>query len=241
MTTLKDPPANFQPPLCNQAAFDKIREAIDYQSTLALAASGLAVGAGGMFHPAGWLIFGLAYKPLVVTQKLVRLERIGTSIFHEFEKEGVLVYPTLPVENNNPIDLFVRFPQTTHLLISIRSKGDREIVYNEAREVLQVKRKDNNGLKIWKPCPLVELADYEKWLNKNRDKFLMTSREATKTPTAKVLVLCPPTKASPNHKEHLYTEIGDMRVLVLRRKGSAFVIPDLEVNNFVRAWLSKYK
>ncbi|AVH74363.1 hypothetical protein [Nostoc sp. 'Lobaria pulmonaria (5183) cyanobiont'] len=241
MTTLKDPTANFQLPLHNEAAFEKIREAIDYQSTVALAAGGLALGTGGVMHPLGWLIFGLAYKPLVVTQKLVRLQRLGTSIFHEFENEGVQVFPTLPVENNNPIDLFVRFPRTTHLFISIRSKGDREIVYNEAREVLQVKRKDNNGLKLWNPCPLVELADYEKWLNKNKDKFLMTSREAQKTPTAKVLVLCPPTKASPNHKEHLYTEIGDMRVLVLRRKGSAFVITESEVNNFVRAWLSKYK
>ncbi len=241
MTTLKDLTANFQLPLHNEAAFEKIREAIDYQSTVALAAGGLALGTGGVMHPLGWLIFGLAYKPLVVTQKLVRLQRLGTSIFHEFENEGVQVFPTLPVENNNPIDLFVRFPRTTHLFISIRSKGDREIVYNEAREVLQVKRKDNNGLKLWNPCPLVELADYEKWLNKNKDKFLMTSREAQKTPTAKVLVLCPPTKASPNHKEHLYTEIGDMRVLVLRRKGSAFVITESEVNNFVRAWLSKYK
>ncbi|WP_375491343.1 hypothetical protein [uncultured Nostoc sp.] len=241
MTTLKDPTANFQLPLHNEAAFEKIREAIDYQSTVALAAGGFALGTGGGIHPLGWLIFGLAYKPLVVTQKLVRLQRLGTSIFHEFENEGVQVFPTLPVENNNPIDLFVRFPRTTHLFISIRSKGDREIVYNEAREVLQVKRKDNNGLKLWNPCPLVELADYEKWLNKNKDKFLMTSREAQKTPTAKVLVLCPPTKASPNHKEHLYTEIGDMRVLVLRRKGSAFVITESEVNNLVRAWLSKYK
>ena len=241
MTTLKDPTANFQLPLHNEAAFEKIREAIDYQSTVALAAGSLALGKGGVMHPLGWLIFGLAYKPLVVTQKLVRLQRLGTSIFHEFENEGVQVFPTLPVGNNNPIDLFVRFPRTTHLFISIRSKGDREIVYNEAREVLQVKRKDNNGLKLWNPCPLVELADYEKWLNKNKDKFLMTSREAQKTPTAKVLVLCPPTKASPNHKEHLYTEIGDMRVLVLRRKGSAFVITESEVNNFVRAWLSKYK
>ena len=241
MTSLKDPPANFKLPLYNEPAFERIREAIDYQSAIALAAGSLAMGTGGALHPVGWLIFGLAYKPLVVTQKLARLEKIGTSIFHEFKNEGVQVFPTLPVENNNPIDLFVRFPQTTHLFISIRSKGDREIVYNEAREVLQVKRKDKNGLKLWQPCPLVELADYEKWLNKNRDKFLMTSREATKTPTAKVLVLCPPTKASPNHNEHLYTEIGDMKVLVLRRKGSAFVIPESEVNHFVRAWLSKYK
>ncbi|PXA93224.1 hypothetical protein DMC47_22560, partial [Nostoc sp. 3335mG] len=110
MTSLKDPPANFKLPLYNEAAFERIREAIDYQSAIALAAGSLAMGTGGALHPVGWLIFGLAYKPLVVTQKLARLERIGTSIFREFEKEGVQVYPTVPVENNNPIDLFVRFP-----------------------------------------------------------------------------------------------------------------------------------
>ncbi|WP_414530101.1 hypothetical protein [Nodularia chucula] len=240
MTTVKDRPSNFQLPLHNEPAFRKIREAKDYASTQALAAGSLAMGTGGVIHPLGWLIFGLAYKPLVVTQKLARLEKLGTSIFHEFENQGVQVFPTLPVENNNPIDLFVRFPQTTHLFISIRSKGDREIVYNESREVLQVKRKDKNGLKLWKPCPLIELADYEKWLNKNRDKFLMSSREAQKTPTAKVLVLWPPTKASPNHKEHLYTEIGSMKILVLRRKGSAFVIPESETTEFVKNWLAKY-
>jgi len=241
MLTVKDLPSDFQLPLHNQAAFEKIREAIDYQSTVALAAGSLALGTGGVVHPLGWLIFGLAYKPLVVTQKLARLEKLGTLLFDEFKSLDVQVFPVLPVEDNNPIDLFVRFPRITHLFISIRSKGDREIVYNEARETLQVKRKDKNGLKLWQPCPLVELADYEKWLNKNRDKFLMSSREAQKTPTAKVLVLWPPTKAAHNHNEHLYSEVGSMKILALRRKGTAFVIQEEEVTEFVRAWLAKYR
>ncbi|MCW5319367.1 hypothetical protein GTQ43_39115 [Nostoc sp. KVJ3] len=241
MLTVKDLPSDFQLPLHNEAAFEKIREAKDYASTLALAAGGAALATGGGIHPLGWLLFGLAYKPLVVTQKLARLEKLGTLLFDEFKSLDVQVFPVLPVEDNNPIDLFIRFPRTTHLFISIRSKGDREIVYNEAREVLQVKRKDKNGLKLWQPCPLVELADYEKWLNKNRDKFLMSSREAQKTPTAKVLVLWPPTKAAHNHNEHLYSEVGSMKILALRRKGTAFVIQEEEVTEFVRAWLAKYK
>jgi hypothetical protein len=241
MTTLKDLPSDFQLPPHNEAALEMLREAKDYESTVALAASGAALATGGIVHPLGWLLFGLAYQPLVVTQKLARLEKLTALLLDEFKNEGVQVFPTVPVENNNPIDLFIRFPRTTHLFISIRSKGDREIVYNEAREVLQVKRKDKNGLKLWQPCPLVELADYEKWLNKNRDKFLMSSREAQKTPTAKVLVLWPPTKAGNTHNDHLYSEVGSMKILALRRKGTAFVIQEEEVTEFVRAWLAKYK
>lgn len=241
MLTVKDLSSDFQLPLHNEAAFEKIREAKDYASTQALAAGAAALATGGGIHPLGWLLFGLAYKPLVVTQKLARLEKLGTLLFDEFKSLDVQVFPVIPVEDNNPIDLFIRFPRTTHLFISIRSKGEREIVYNEAREVLQVKRKDKNGLKLWQPCPLVELADYEKWLNKNRDKFLMSSREAQKTPTAKVLVLWPPTKAANTHNEHLYSEVGSMKILALRRKGTAFVIQEEEVTEFVRAWLAKYR
>lgn len=241
MTTVKDPPTDFQLPPHNEPALEMLREAKDYASTQALAAGGAALATGGIIHPFGWVLFGLAYKPLVVTQKLARLEKLGTLLFDEFKSLDVQVFPVIPVEDNNPIDLFIRFPRTTHLFISIRSKGDREIVYNEAREVLQVKRKDKNGLKLWQPCPLVELADYEKWLNKNRDKFLMSSREAQKTPTAKVLVLWPPTKAANTHNEHLYSEVGSMKILALRRKGTAFVIQEEEVIEFVRAWLAKYR
>ncbi|MCC5661176.1 hypothetical protein LC608_30285 [Nostoc sp. XA010] len=240
MLTLKDPPSDFQLPPHNESALEMLREAKDYASTQALAAGGAALATGGIVHPFGWVLFGLAYKPLVATQKLARLEKLTDVLLNEFKSKGIQIFPVLKPEDKNPIDLFVRFERKIHLFISIRSIGDKEIVYNEAREVLQIKRKDKHGLKVWNPCPLLELADYEKWLSKNRDLFAMSSREATKTPSAKVLVLWPPTKAAIDHNPHLYSEVGSMKILALRRKGTAFVIQQEEVIEFVKATLAKY-
>lgn len=240
MTTVKDPPTDFQLPPHNEEALEMLREAIDYESTLALAVSSTALATGSFINPIGWMAFALAYKPLVRIQKLARLEKLIILLLQEFKSKGIQVFPVLKIQDKNPVDLFIRFPGKTHLFISIRSKGDSLIVYNEAKEVLQVRRKKNR-LGTWEPCPLVELADYKSWFDKNRDLFGMSSREAQKTPTARVLVLWPPTKPSPNHNEHLYTEIGNMKVLVLKRKGSAFVIQEEEVTEFVKNWLSKYE
>lgn len=241
MTTVKDPPTDFQLPPHNEAALEMLREAKNYESTVALAAGGAALATGGTVHPLGWLLFGLAYKPLVRVEKLARLEKLTALLLDEFKNEGIQVFPVLQIESKNPIDLFIKFPRKTHLFISIRSKGDSEIVYNEKREVLQVKRKNKSGLRTWQPCPLVELADYKSWLDKNRNLFGMSSREAQKTPTAKVLVLWPPTVADTHHNDQLYSEIGSIKILALRRKGTAFVIQKEEVTEFIKAWLAQYK
>ena len=76
------------------------------------------------------------------------------------------------------------------------------------------------------------------WLNKKRDLFGMSSKEATKTRTAKVLVLWHPTKKASNLKDNLYSEVGSMRILALRRKGTMFVIQEEEVTEFVKSWLA---
>ncbi|MBD2472252.1 hypothetical protein [Nostoc sp. FACHB-145] len=241
MTTVKDPPTDFQLPPHNEAALKMLREAKDYESTVALAASGAALATGGIVHPLGWLLFGLAYKPLVRVEKIARLEKLTALLLDEFKSQDVQVFPVLKVEDNHPIDLFIRFPRKAHLFISIRSRGDSEVVYNETREILQVKKKNKSGLTTWKPCPLVELSDYERWLTKNRANFGMSSKEVTKTPTVKVLVLWPPTKAAEDHNSHLYSEVGSMKLLALRRKGTAFVIQQEEVTEFVKAWLAKYE
>jgi hypothetical protein len=239
MLTVKDPPTDFQLPPHNEAALEGLREAKNVDSTVALAASGSAI-ATSTISPAGWLLFGLAYKPLVRVEKIARLEKLTTLLLEEFKSEGIQVFPVLQIEDKNPIDLFIRFPGKTHLFISIRSRGDSDVVYNEAREILQVKRKNKTGLVTWRPCPLVELSDYERWLTKNRTLFGMSSKEVTKTPTAKVLVLWTPTKADKHHRTHLYSEVGDMKILALKRKGTAFVIQKEEVNEFVKTWLAKY-
>ena len=241
MLTVKDPQPDFQLPPHNEAALAGLREAKDYESAVALAASGSALATGGLVHPGGWLLFALAYKPLIRVQKLARLEILTARLMSEFKSEGIQVFPVLKIDDKNPIDLFVRFERKTHLFISIRSRGDSEVTYNEKREILQVKKNLKNGLTTWKPCPLVELSDYERWLTKNRANFGMSSKEVIKTPTAKVLVLWPPTKAARDHNPHLYSEMGNMKILALRRKGTTFVIQEEEVTEFVKAWLAKYE
>jgi hypothetical protein len=234
MLAVKDPQPDFELPPHNEAALARLREANDHEDAIAYYAGDGALDNGGVVHPA------YAYKERVRIEKIARLKQVATLLLEEFKSKGIQIFPVIEIQDKNPIDLFIRFPGKTHLFISIRSKGDSSIVYNEVKEVLQVRRKKNR-LGTWQPCPLVELGDYKSWLDKNRAIFGMSSREAQKTPTARVLVLWNPTKASPNHSEHLYTEIGQMKVLVLKRKGSAFVIRESEVSEFVRNWLSKYE
>lgn len=242
---VQQPTTNFKLPIHNCEALAQLRKEKDFLSNQALAAGSAAITAGALFAP-GFLLFALAYSPLVRVEKIVRLEKVTTLLLENFADQGIQVFPVQGLEEaqgvkiQNPIDLFIRFPRKTHIFLSIRSKGDSEIVYNEAREDLQFKRRNRSGLVTWKPCPLVELADYERWLNKNRDLFGMTSREATKTPTAKVLVLWHPTQAD-DHKPHLYSELGAVRLLALRRKGTAFVIQEEEILAFFKAWLARYE
>lgn len=236
---------DFKLPIHNWEALAQLRKEKDFFSSQVLATGSAAIAAGTFFPP-GLLLFALAYPPLVRVEKIVRLEKVTTLLLENFADLGIQVFPVQGLEEaqgikvHHPIDLFIRFPKKTHIFLSIRSKGDTEIVYNEAREDLQIKRRSRSGLVTWKPCPLVELADYERWLNKNRNLFGMSSREATKTPTAKVLVLWHPTKAD-DHRPHLYSELKDIKILALRRKGTAFVIQEEEILDFVRAWLSRFE
>lgn len=169
--------------------------------------------------------------------KVTRLLELMKPLMKRFELNNVEIYPLIPADEMNPIDLFIRFPKVAHLVISIRSKGETGIVYNEAREELIVKKRHGKTNK-WEPNPLVELADYKSWLVKNRWRFKMTSREATKTSTAKVLALCLPTIVC-QHRSELYSEMGTLKPLVLRRKGAAFVIQESNLVDLTAAWLDR--
>lgn len=245
IAVIQQPTTDFKLPMHNWEALAQLRKEKDFFSKQAAAVGSAAIASGTFFAP-GFLLFALAYPPLARVEKIVRLEKVVTLLLENFAEQEIQVFPVQGLEEaqgikvQNPIDLFIRFPRKTHLFLSIRSKGASEIVYNEAREYLQIKRQNKSGLVTWKPCPLVELADYEKWLNKNRELFGLSSREATKTPTAKVLVLWHPTQAD-DHSPHLYSELGDTKILALRRKGTAFVIQEEEILTFVRAWLTRFE
>ena len=234
---------DFKLPIHNGEALAQLRKEKALLSQQALVVGSAA--ASGVFFPPGFLLFAMAYPPLARVEKIARLEKVTTLLLDNFTDQGVQVFPVQGIEETqgvkvqNPIDLFIRFPRKTHLFLSIRSKGDSEIVYNESKEVLQVKKK-RGGLSTWNPCPLVELADYKVWLDKNRALFGLNSREAQKTPTARVLALWHPTRAEA-HKPHLYSELGAVKLLALRRKGTAFVIQEEEILTFVRAWLARFE
>lgn len=236
---MKDSSTNFQLPLHNEAALLKLSKDKEFAYGVVVGTTSFAAATFLIIHALGWLIFGLIYKPLHRIQKLARVQELTEQLLNQFKNENIQVFPLLPVESSNPIDLFIRFPKKTHLFVSIRSKGDAKIIYNETKEILQVRKKDGGGLSTWIPCPLDELADYKRWLDKNRDSFGMSSREAQKTPTTRVLVLWHPTKTA-NHKEHLYSQFGTMKILSPRKKGTTFITHDDEFVDFVKAWLARY-
>lgn len=239
VTTSEKQEVTLELPRHNWDAIHQLRQEKELCENGFFTATGLGAAGAMISGPIVALpFFALAYPSTIRATKIFRLEKLTTLLVENFEAEGIQVFPTHVVDVKTTLDLFVRFPGKSHIFISIRSQGDNEVVYNEAREILQISRKNKPGLKTWKPCPLIELASYERWLNKNRGLFGMSSREATKTSTAKVLVLWSPTKAKA-HKEHLYSKFSGEEFLALRRKGTSFVIQDDEITKFVTAWLSR--
>ena len=180
ISVVQQRPTDFKLPIHNWEALAQLRKEKYFFSKQSAVAGGAAIATGTFFSP-GLLLFALAYPPLVRVEKITRLETVTSLLLEKFADQQIQVFPVQRIdkvqgiETQNPIDLFVRFPRKTHIFISIRSKGDSEVVYNEAREILQVKRRNRSGLVTWKPCPLVELSDYERWLNKNRNSFELAS------------------------------------------------------------------
>jgi hypothetical protein len=170
-------------------------------------------------------------------EKTTRLIRVGTQILDTFEHQGLEMYSCLEIPGHNPLDFFLRFPSAM-LLISIRSMGNANIVFKEANETLYVKRK-GKGSKQWLPDPLLELSEYQAWLKLNRQEFGMSSKESRK-PLVKVLVMSGESKIN-EHREQLYSSPSGENLLTLSRKGTAIVILEDQLIDFVKAHLAKYE
>lgn len=59
-------------------------------------------------------------------------------------------------------------------------------------------------------------------------------------PLAKVLVLYKPTVVG-DHREQLCTTIESLKLLILKKKGVAFVITEKNLVNFIKAYLASYE
>jgi hypothetical protein len=223
-------------PLHNWEALHQLEKEQEILVVEGTVTSAVAAGAGVFGNPIGFLIFALAYKPLIRLGKLARIIKVMRVLLEEFQDMGILVFPCLQVPEHEPLDLFVIFPEQIYLLISIRSKGECKIVFNEGREMLYTKH-ERKGLRRWLPCPLVELSDYHSWLGKNRRTFGISANAIRKYSVIKLMVVWKPTQLE-RHREHLYHNQASMPVLSLSRKGTALVIEEEEVLSFVRATLA---
>jgi hypothetical protein len=223
-------------PLHNWEALHQLEKEQDYLVLEGTVTTAVAAGTGVFGNPVGFLIFALAYKPLIRLGKLARIIKVMRVLLEEFQDMGILIFPCLQVPEHEPLDLFVIFPKKVHMVISLRSKGDCKIVFNEENETLYTKYKGKR-IKKWLPCPLVELSDYHFWLGKNRRTFGITADGIRKYPVIKVMVLWKPTRLE-RHREHLYKPVAEMPVLALSRKGTALVLDEEEVLSFVRATLA---
>lgn len=170
-------------------------------------------------------------------EKVSRIIRVGKTILDDFESQEVEMYSRLEVPGQNPLDFFLRFPSSM-LLISTRSMGNAKIVFKESNETLYVKRQ-GKGSKKWLPDPLLELSEYQSWLKNNRQGFGMSSKESRK-PLVKVLVISGESKID-EHQEKLYSSFFGENLLTLSRKGTATVILEDQLTNFIKAHLAKYE
>ena len=226
-------------PLHNHAALEQLKQERDRLSVEITAASAAGIATSLTVNPIGLFFFALAYPPMIQIEKLTRIILIMEELLTEFASMGIQVYPAMEAEGeNNAIDIFLRFPRQLHIFMSIRSKGDAKISFHEDKKSLYVKR-DKKGKKDWKPCPLTELNSYTTWLNRNRLRFNMSSKEARNIPLTKLLILWEPTKLE-DHPQHLYLNIGSVELLGFRHRGLAFVYQREDVMKFVTACLSKY-
>ena len=207
------------------------------QSAAGIGAAGIAAGA---IAAPGFLLLAAAYRPLIRVKKITRILEVMQLLLDELGDQ-IQIYPCIEVPEKEPLDLLVIAPDKAYLLISIRSKSSEEakIIFNEANETLYTKHK-RRGLRKWLPCPLVELSDYHAWLNKNRREFGISANAIRRYPVVKTLVLWKPMEID-RHEERLYTKMGETTTLSLSRKGTALVIEQDEVLNFVRGCLAQPK
>ncbi len=158
-----------------------------------------------------------------------------SQIVEALEDEDIQITVGLQPEGLRDIDFFLRSPDKEFILIQIRSLGNSKVFFNEKKEVLQFRRK-GGGLKTWKPDPLSELIEQERWLRKYRPDLLGGSSRDKRRPISKLLVLANVTVLD-DHSEHLYDTINSRKYLTIRKTGTATIVTKDQVADFIRDYL----
>jgi len=229
----------------NQAEFKRLEEEDRWLSDTYTAVG--AIDATSIVVPepvtsSGSLLVGTVTPQLMLkrTQKIQSLLKNGRALAEAFADQQIQITTDLAVPDNGRLDLFVKFPlppKKAIFTIALRSQGKGTIIYNEQKESLYI-RPGSGGFKPWKPDHIERLALQEFWLRQNRQAELFGTSSRDKNRSAvKLLVATGQTKIG-KHSDSLYTEIGDQRVLLLRRRSSIYVLEESQLLPFIKAWLA---
>jgi|GEM_PF-1644117 len=202
---------------------------------------GLGSLGAGVFNSLWWGIgIGAMALPLKKLQKVSQISLTMGSLLDIFEDQGILITPRLEVPDNGSLDLFVRFPNPPKAVfaIGLRSHGESTVFFNEAKETFYFHRKRGRS-KPWQVDLFRRFALQEFWLRKNQqDLFGQSSRDKNR-PAVKILVLVGKTRLG-EHSEHLYANIGDQRVLLVRNRIAVYVMEVNQLIPFIQAWLAQH-
>lgn len=203
---------------------------------------GLGLGsiAAGLFNSL-WLGVGVTF----LAASLARLQKVSQIYFSmrrlldAFESRGVLITPQIDVPENGTLDLFIRFPNPpkVNFALGLRSIGKATVYYNESKENLY-RRNKSGGWKPWNVDLFRRIGLQEFWLRKNRQVLFGQSSKDKNRVVAKVLVLTGETKLG-QHAEHLYTQIGDQKVLVVKKRVSVQIMEESQLIPFMEAWIAQ--
>ena len=229
----------------NQAEFKRLEEEDRYLSGAYAATSGALAASIVIPEPVtklGSLLVGTVGTNLVLkrTQKINNILRNGKALDEAFADQEIQIFTDLPVPDHGRLDLFIKFPlppKKAIFTLALRSQGKGTIFYNEQKESLYI-RTGSGGLKPWKPDHIERLALQEFWLRMNRQEELFgTSSRDRNRSAVKLLVVTGQTRIG-QHSDSLYTEVGDQRVLLLRRRSSIYVLEESQLLPFIKAWLA---
>lgn len=177
-------------------------------------------------------------KLLQQLQKANQIYLYMGTLLETFKAKGVVVIPKLAVPEHGCLDLLVRFPippKKVNFAIALRTQTNSKVIYHEQQKVL-LRRRKAGGLKRWEPDPIKQISMQESWLRNHQIELFGPSSKDKNRPLIKLLVLTATTTLG-EHSEHLYTTVGNVRVLLIRRQSSIYVMQDHQLIPFIQSWL----
>jgi hypothetical protein len=221
----------------NRAKLDELERKYDQMSVLAAVIGGTVVGSFALYPLSALASFPALWRTADSLATISQRFLLMKDLVEAFEDEQVEIEVELSANGVRTIDLFLRFPDKEYILLQLRSLGKCRLVFNPEKQVFQYRRKKGGGLKTWKPDPVTELIEQERWLRRQRSDLLGMSSRDKRRQIAKAIILWSDSTLG-DHPEHLYATIDDQKYLMVKTTGSAFIVEKDQVINFIRAYLN---